>query len=1104
MTIKLFSLICLSAAAVYGQATAQLTGSITDKTGAVVGGAEVTATNNSTRFERKATSNDLGLYSVPFLPPGEYKLVILKPGFRQVTRDGLRLEVNQVARIDFTLDVGQVTETVEVTGSTPLIESDTSSVGQVIEAKAIQDLPLNGRNFVQLAILGPGVVGVGYGARGTIISGSRPDDLRPGSELFSNGNREGANNFLMDGVDNNERLTLAIVLRPSVEAVREFKIQTNLFAAEQGRNSGTTVNVITKSGANEFHGSAYNFLRNTSLDARNFFARPADPKPALNLNQFGASFGGRIIRDKLFFFTNFEGLRRRQQRTSVNTVPLAEVRTGDFRNVRDIYNPFSTRAQAGTATGFVRDLFPNRQIPATMFDSVTRRLIQAYPQPQSAGLVNNHVSYLKDKQRWDQGDLRIDWNWSDKNTVFGRFSRQDTFTIRPSTFGAVSVTGLSAPAGLGNEDTFAGDSSLKSYNSVLSLIRTFTPTFIMESKMGFNRFALIFLQEGATPGARLGEALGVRNANQGQLADGIPIFSPAGFSGIGQTRSLPIFRIENTFHPSVNFTNIRGTHSLKFGLEARRRQVTQFQTNRGNGRFNFSRTFTDNPNATANTGDAMAGLLLGVASTIEQDFTLVFPGIRATEWGTYIQDDWKINDRLTFNLGLRYEYDTRVSEVANRWTNFDPITGKLLIAGFNTDANTGIQKDANNFAPRFGFGFRVRKGTVLRGGYGIFYNPAGSEQVLMRRHRQLPFGPINTVDINQFSATPQRVQDGLRPIPVLDFNVVANNPEGGMLAAAFDFKSSYAQQFNLQLQQQLPREIVAKIGYVGNMGRRLDTVYDFNQPVPGPGAPGPRRPLINIAPRVVGVTYNLSDGLSNYNSLQATLERRFTNGLGFLTAYTWSHSIDNVANAFGGADNGPVPQDRRFRNADRGSSGFDITHRLVHSMNYELPFGKGRRWALSSRAANWALGGWDMNLIFTSQTGLPFTPALATSVSNAGGSRPDRLKEGKLDVRDPARWFDTSFNTAGAAWGVPVTFTFGNGGRNILRGPGRVSFDYSIFKQFAFTERFKLQYRAEFFNLFNTPQFDLPNSSIGNPNAGIINSIVGIPRQVQMALRLAF
>jgi hypothetical protein len=1086
----------------WSQTSSSITGSITDKSSAAVAAAKVTIQNLETQAVKEAITEESGIFTIPFLQPGKYKVTASKSGFKPVFQD-ITLEVNQTARFDFQLEVGNVTESVEVRASNPLIESDTSSIGQVVEQRQVAELPLNGRNFVQLATLGPGVTGVGFGSRGTIMSGSRPDDLRPGSEIFANGNREGSNNFLWDGIDNNERLTLSIVLRPSVEAVREFKIQTSLFTADQGRNSGATVNVITKSGSNQFHGSAYNFLRNEKTDARNFFSAV---RPTLRQNQFGASLGGPIIKNKLFFFGNYEGFRRSQQRTFVNTVPTDEMRVGNFGAVRDIFDPLTLRADPTAATGFTRQPFANRQIPANRFDPVMAKLLNAYPVAQRPGLVNNHITNPGEKQRWDQGDLRIDYNWNEKNTIFGRYSRQDTVTTRPSTFAPVTLQGITGPVSLGNEDTFAGSSDLHAYHSVLNWVRTLTPTFIMEARMGFNRFALNFLQEGAAAGAQLGEKLGVRGSNQGPNSDGIPIFSPAGYSGIGQTRSLPIIRIENTYHPGVNFTNLRGRHTIKFGADLRRRQVTQYQTNRGNGRFNFGRTFTDNPNNANATGDAMAALILGTANTIEQDFTLFAPGIRIWESNYFFQDDWRVNDRLALNFGVRYEYDTPSTEVTNRWTNYDVVQAKLLISGFNTDSRTGVNGDRNNFAPRLGFAYKIRPGTILRGGAGIFYNPAGSESVMLRRHRQLPFGPINVIDINQFVANPRRVSDGLPPIPSLNFEAAVANPVGNFLAVDPNFRSGIAQQYNLQIQHQLPKDLVFKIGYVGNMGRRLDNSYNFNQPIPGAGAPAPRRPLFAQAPGIVNVDFNVSDGLSSYHSLQTTIERRFANGIGFLTAFTWAHSIDNVANQFGGADNGPIPQDRRFRNNDRGTSGHDIQRRLVHSMNYELPFGQGRKFSAGNKLLNNIIGNWDTNLIVAAQSGLPFTPVLGTSVSNAGGSRPDRYKSGTIDNPTIARWFDTSFGTAagGAAWGAPTIFTFGNGARNILRGPGRTNVDFSVFKNFLITENWKLQFRTEIFNLFNHAQFDLPNPNVGTPNAGIITGIVGTPRQMQFALRLSF
>jgi outer membrane receptor protein involved in Fe transport len=1096
--------ILLAALSLQAQNFATITGTITDKSGAAVPGAKIAAQNLDTQVSREVTADDSGLFTLPLLPPGRYKLSVQKQGFRQSVQDGVALEVNQTARFDFQLELGQVSETVEVKAGAPLLDSDNSAVGQVIEQKAVAELPLNGRNFVQLATLGPGVTGVGFGARGTIMSGSRPDDLRPGSEIFANGNREGSNNFLFDGIDNNERLTLSIVLRPSVEAVREFKIQTNLFSADQGRNSGATVNVISKSGSNEWHGSAYNFLRNDATDARNFFL---PNKPTLRQNQFGASLGGKIIRDKLFFFGNYEGFQRRQERAFVNSVPTALTRAGNYSEVRDIFDPATLRQAPGTASGFTRDAFPGRIIPSNRFDPIMARMIQAYPLPTRAGIVNNHTSSPKERQEWNQWDGRVDYNINEKNNLFARYSQQNTVTTRPSTFVNRSIPGLDGSFGLGNEDTFAGDSNLKAFHSVINWIRTIRPTFIMEAKLGFNRFDLVFLQEGAAPGAKLGEKLGVARANQGPNSDGLPIFSPTGYTGIGQTRSLPIIRFEDTINPAFAFTNLRGKHTIKFGTDWRQRRLTQYQTNRGNGRFNFTRTFTDNPNNAAATGDAMAALLLGTSSFIEQDFTLFEPRILQWEWNFYAQDDWRVTDKLTINAGIRYEYDTPTREVNNKWTNFNVTTGKILIAGFNTNETTGVVADGNNFAPRLGFAYRLRPGTVLRGGAGIFYNPAGSESVLMRRHRQLPFGPINTVDINQFVATPRRVSQGLDPIPNLDFAVVSDRPVGSMLAIDPRFRNGIAQQYNFQIQQSLPKDMVFKIGYVGNMGRRLDNSYNFNQPDPGPAPPAQRRPLRNLAPNVINVDFNVSDGLSAYHSLQASLERRFASGIGFLSAYTWANSIDTVPNQFGGGDNGPIPQDPRFRRVDRGLSGHLIRQRFVHSMNYELPFGKGRAFASGlGKGLDTLIGGWDMNVIATLQSGLPFTPTLANPVANAGGSRPDRFTNGKLDNRTIDRWFDVSLGAAGsgAAWGTPAQFTYGNASRNPLFGPGRVNFDYSVFKNFALTERMKLQFRTEIFNLFNHAQFDLPNGQIGNPNAGRITAIVGTPRQMQFALRFSF
>jgi hypothetical protein len=1091
---------------VFAQTSAGLKGVVTDSTGALVPNAEIVVTNLNTGARRQTITNETGAYEIPLLQPGHYTVSGRKPGFKQAVREGVELELNQVAQIDFTLMAGEVNETVQVEASSPVLEANTSSVGQVIETRAVSDLPLNGRNFAQLAILGPGVTGVGYSASGTIGSGTRPDDMRPGTELFSNGNREQSNNFMLDGVDNNFRRNGLITLRPSVEAVLEFKIQTNLFQAEQGRNPGATINVITKSGSNAFHGSTYEFFRNTQLDAKNFFAKPDSPKAQYQQNQFGASLGGPIRRDKLFFFADYEGFRKRQGTfASVNTVPTPAVRTGDFSAVRPVYDPFSVTAAPGTASGYTRTPFPNSQIPQNRFDSVTSRLIQAYPLPDTPGLANNQVTNPVLGQSWDQGDIRTDYNLNANTTVFGRFSRQDTLTLPPSTFGLRSIPGLSVPVGLGNSTTYAGSNNLVAYHAVASATHLFSPTFIVDARFGYGRFNLHALKDGAAAGANLGEKLGVKNSNDGPFSYGLPIFSPSSYTGIGGPAALPTIRLENTFNPNISFNLIRGEHSFKFGTNIVRRQIIDFQTNQGDGLFSFDPTFTSDPNNTGKTGDSMASFLLGTPSGISQDFLLVWPGIRTMEIGSYLQDDWKVSSRLTLNLGIRYEYTPPPVEVNNRWANLDLVAGKMLIAGVNADRQVGVQNDANNWAPRFGFAYRPLPHTVIRGGFGIFYNTQGNGSALFRLHRQLPFGPSYSATIDQFSASPVRVQDGLPPIPSVDVNTLISNPSGNFNVVPPNYKTGYAQQGNLGIEQELPSlNLVLKAAYVTNLARQVDSNFNINTPDPGPGTPASRRPLRNLFPNVVNATFGDTTGIGDYHSLQVSVERRFRNGLAWLGAYTYSHSIDNVPTQQGGGADGPVPQDIRYRFLDRASSSFDIRHRTSQSVIYDLPFGRGRRFEISNPLARAIAGGWQVNGILTLQSGLPFTPALATSVSNAGGSRPDRLTAGT--ATDPAltHWFDTSFNVPGGAWATPKQFTYGNGGRNILRGPSRKNLDFSVLREERITERFRVQFRGEFFNVFNHPQFDLPNATIGSAAAGVISSTVGSPRDIQLSLRLKF
>ena len=1093
------------------QTTGGLTGVLTDSSGAAMPQVKVTLLNTETAAQRELSTNNQGIYSFTTLPPGVYKLTFQRDGFAQEVRDGIRLEVNQIARVDVSMRPGAVTENVEVASTAaPLLQSSTSDIGTVIDPKSVGELPLNGRNFAQLSILGTGVVGVGYGPAGTIGSGTRPDDPRPGAEMMSNGNREMSNDYMMDGVDDNFRRNALITLRPLVEDIQEFKMQTNLFGAEQGRNSGATVDVITKSGTNAYHASLFEFLRNNYFDARNFFNNVGTPQPEYRQNQFGGSVGGPIIHNKLFFFGDFEGFRKLQgTATDVNTVPTAAERSGNFSGIsQTIFDPASLVAAPGTASGFTRTPFGGNIIPPSRFDPVDARVIQAYPLPTSASLTNNQTTNPVLGQNWNSGDIRVDWNMDANDTIFARFSKQDTLTNTPSTFGFRNVPGLSIPVSLGNSSTYAGRAPMNNYNNVVAWTHLFSPTFLIDARMGYSRFAMRNVDATApTSGEGLGAMLGVPNSNQEPESLGFPIFSISGYTGIGGPASIPTIRYENTFNPVVNLTKMLGRHTLKWGASLVRRQVVDFQDNSGNGQFTFDSTFDDDPNNPSNTGNAMADFLLGAAGGITQAYQLAWAGTRVLELGTYFADDYKVTDHLTLNLGLRWEYMPPPVEVDNRYANFNTQTGTVLIAGYNSDRQVGVQTQYKMFAPRVGFAYQLGRKTVLRGGFGIFYNANGNGGALYRLHRQPPFGGTSTLSINELSATYVTVSDGLPSNPAPNISAIVNNPTGTWYSIPPNYRNAYAEQFNFGVERELPLNMVFKASYLGNLGRHLDVTYNINQPIPGPGALGPRELLYTLAPGIVGDDYAATDGLSAYHSLQATLEKRYSSGLNLLSSYTYSHAIDDVPLQESGGDDGPIPQDPRYRYLDFASSSFDIRQRFTQTVNYQLPFGNGKRFHFDSNWANKAFGDWQVNLILTAQTGLPFTPVLANATTNTGSSsRPNIVSGANPVLSDPTinEWFNTSFGVASAVWASPAQYTYGDAGRNILRGPHRTDVDFSLFKDYAMTERVHLQLRAEFFNIFNHPQFDLPNATIGQPGVGTITDVLGTPRDIQLGLRLAF
>jgi hypothetical protein len=1098
----LFSALCTSAWAQV--ASAELSGSVLDASGAAVANAKVIATNTATNAAHETVSDGSGNYIITLLSPGEYTVTVEAAGFRKLVQSGLTLQVNQQANLELRLQLGQVSEILEVTGQAPLLETESSSLGTVVNEKLVNQLPLNGRNFIQLATLSPGVNGVGFSATGTIMSGTRPDDRRPGTEIFSNGNREGSNNFLYDGVDDNERLTLSIVLRPAVEAVREFKIQTNLYSADVGRNSGAVVDVITKSGTNQLHGSLFEFLRNSAMDSRNFFSPKGTAFPSFRLNQFGGSFGGPVVlpklyngKNKTFFFVDYEGYRRASQQLLLGNVPTAKMRTGDFSETATIYDPTTTRTNPN-GSGFVRSAFAGNQIPVNRWDPISAKMINAYPMPTSPGRFNNYLANLVQNQNWDQGDVRVDHQITPTDNFFARWSIQNTETKVPSTYPATTLAGISGPVNLSDEASFAGTSFSPDQHAVASYAKVITPALVNEFRVGFNRFRLDYTADQYQPNGQLGNKLGVPNANVTPNEQNLPIFTSASYLGIGQTRSLPIYRRENTFQYVDNVTYTHDKHTLRWGVDFRRRQLTIYQTNQGNGRFNFSPALTDSRQPAGSGGDSMASFLLGYPTLIAHDYTLNWPGERGNEVGLYFADDWRITKKLTLNLGLRWDYYSPYNEVANRWANFNLQTAKVDIAGQNgVDKYVGIQPYYKNFGPRFGFAYQALSHTVVRGGFGMFYNPTGSEGGSLRLFRQLPFG--STVSISPGDIfVGQTVSAGFPALQPVNF-ALAQNPFGAMFAVAPNFRPSYAEQFNLTVEHEItPAALVVKTAVVGNLGRRLYNTYNANQAVPGSTTLNTRRPLYPVGPNLSDVNYFTTDGLSEYYAFQLTVDKRFGNGVSALLGYSWSHAIDNVPLEFGGGAAGPQPQDPRYTNVERGNSIIDMRHRFTLSYVWELPVGKGKALLNRGGVANWILGGWQTNGVLTVQTGLPFSPVLQTSTTNTGtGSRPN-VAGTVTYPKTLQRWFNPS------AFGNPAPYTYGNAGRNILFGPGRTNWDVSLFKYFVIREQTRFELRAEAFNVFNHAQFNLPNANIGNAQAGQITSTVGNPRQLQMGLRFQF
>jgi hypothetical protein len=1056
--------------------TATILGTIQDTSRAVIPGATVTVTEVNTNIKISRQADTEGNFIATPLKIGTYSITVTVPGFKTETRGNIVLQVQDRIRVDFVMQVGEVSQKITVESKAAVIETSTSSLGQVVNSRQMLDLPLNGRNYLDLATLTSGVANTAAGTNGNV-----------GGGFVVNGTRADLNNYLMDGMDNNSNDSGGNVLYTSVDAIQEFKVQTNSYSAEFGRSGGAVINAVIKSGSNQLHGSVFEFMRNSSLDARDYFEDPATKKASFKQNIFGATIGGPIKRDRLFFFADYQGTRIRTPNFFVSSVPTAGQRQGDFSadGNNKIYEPDTY--DAGNQS---RQQFPGNVIPSGASDYYISPIAQAYmnlyPDPNLPGLRNNFSIAPVDSDRTDQMDARLDYNVSSVDQVFGRFSWGDRTNLQPS-----PLPGL---ANGGNSNT--GYTYMTPVGLTLSNIHTFTPRTVNELQAGFNHMRR---RTGIPVGGQHfpPPELQVPGVPDNPSTNGLTIFAPSGYHRVGDPGYAPTLLASRETQVSDTLSLMRNRHSIKLGGGMRWSEFNIFQVSRPRGNFNFNGLFTQDPADTEEgTGSSLADMLLGLPSFANIS-SLMDLGNRQHVLSVFAQDDIKVSQSLTLNLGVRYEYTSPIVGVHDHQANFDFATGELILANQGGASRGLTDVDKLNIAPRIGLAwtpFQDRK-TVFRAGYGIFYS---GQEIKTAAPLQIAYNI-------PFYYEPQFYSNGITPVITVEQGFPSLDPSRAVdpPVTSLDtrLKTPYYQHWNLSVQRQLPAQIGLEVAYAGSKGTHLQVTTDYNQVmVPSSADVQSSRPYPDF-----GAFTSIQDrGNSTYHSLQIRAEKHLSQGLYLLSAFTWSKSINDLpeiccADSF--------PQDSHNMRAEKGRSDFDQERRWVTSFDYELPIGKGQRWGNSSHAADVLIGGWHIGGILAFGSGFPFSPILGYDPSNTGSQgwmRSNRIANGNLPSgqRTPNNWFDLN-----AFLDPPSnTYTFGNAGRNILDGPGSQVANMAVRKVFSAGERMKVEFRAEFFNAFNHPNFAQPDNVIddGAGAASVITSTASAMRQIEFGLRLSF
>jgi len=1061
--------------------TAQITGRVTDATGAVVPGTAITVRNVATGIDRKVTTNEAGFYAVSLLLPGEYRVTVEQRSFKPIVRSGIVLEVDQRAELNFTLEVGALAEAIEVRAAAPQLNTVEASRGQVIENKRIVELPLNGRTYDELALLSAGTV--------QPLGGSRFAGFNSG------GVRNTQNNFLLDGLDNNPTELAGAqrrseMVQPSIDAIQEFKVQTNSYAAEYGRAMGSVVNVTTKSGTNALHGSVFEFLRNEKVDAHNFFDPVNAKKPPFKRNQYGFAAGGPVYIPKLinglnkaFFFGDFEGTRIRQTDTGTRTLPTLKMRTGDFSELMDqrnlkILDPLNSNTQ-----------FPGNIIPQARQDAVSRTLINLYPTPQNSNVGQNFVYLGPTPEDWDRFDVRGDVNVGTRDNFSWRFSRHDKKTPAP--------LALPPPAYGGG----AYDQWVRGNNTGGTWNHIFGPTLIMSIRGGWNYGYFTRDNPAQTNGELLNRKYGIKGGND-TIPGGFSQMGITGYQALGIGANNPVKRDSQNRQLAGDLTWTHGSHNVKFGGNLLRSQNNIFNIrNEVLGPIQFTGKYTK---------DGMADFLIGWPNQVTWMSRLQV-NLRMWNIAGYAQDDWKVTPKLTLNLGLRYEIVLPWIEKRNKMGDFDTWTDPahpVLIHAGGSDryGRAMVATDKNNFMPRFGLAYKLGSKTVLRTGYGVFFafmEPYGDAEWLIGNPPDA-FG----VTISSTATSPAiHLADGPAP------DALILEKATGVTLSSIERQAitSYGQQWNFNIQRELGSNWMIEVGYSGSKGTHVESEYDANYALPGgEGTMDSRRTfhtavvpgtstVLNIGPSH-GYHFN---GNSIYHALVSKLEKRFSNGFTLLTSYGFSKTISDVCgNSAAGAGSNCGIQDMRNLRAERGLDNNDIPHRFVLSGVYELPLGKGRHFASRMPAvADAVLGGWSLGSIVTRASSRPYSVADASNPANAGSlgyvARPNLVGDPYAITRTLDRDFDTSVFVQ-----VPK-YLYGNSGRNILRPRATFNWDFSAHKEFRLQERLRLQFRFEAFTFTNTPRFGDAGAGLNTAAFGKITSAAD-PRNLQFGMKLVW